>query len=77
MVSMPQSACLVVYPIVVNSYDFLFNYTMVGQVSLSMMVPTYNFNRLADTCLWLELEGFFCSDYLPVMSPFLCITIVC
>ena len=33
---MQQSACLVVNPITVYSYGFLFNYTTVGQVSDSM-----------------------------------------
>ena len=33
---MQQSACLVVKPIMVYSYGFLFNRTMVGQASDSM-----------------------------------------
>ena len=34
---MRQSACLIVNPILVYSYGFLFKYTAVGQVSDSMM----------------------------------------
>ena len=34
---MQQSACLVVNPITVYSYDFLFDYTTVGQASNLMM----------------------------------------
>ena len=35
-----QTACLVVNPILVGSFDFLFNYTTVGRTPDSMMVPT-------------------------------------
>ena len=38
--SMRQSACLVLSPITVYSYGFLFNYTMVGQASDSRMALT-------------------------------------
>ena len=37
---MRQSACLVLNPIMVNSYGFLFNCTMVGQASDSMTALT-------------------------------------
>ena len=42
---MRQSACLVLYPIMVYSYGFLFNCTTVGQASDSMTALTLNFNR--------------------------------
>ena len=35
-----QTACLVVNPIKVGSFTFLFNCTPVGQTSDSLMVPT-------------------------------------
>ena len=35
-----QTACLVVNPITVGNFAFLFNCTSVGQTSDSMMVPT-------------------------------------
>ena len=35
-----QTACLVVNPITVDNFAFLFNYTPVGRTSDSMMVPT-------------------------------------
>ena len=35
-----QTACLVVNPITVGNFAFLFNCTPVGQTSESMMVPT-------------------------------------
>ena len=35
-----QTACLVVNPITVGNFAFLFNCTPVGQTSGSMMVPT-------------------------------------
>ena len=37
---MRQSACIVLTPITVYSYDFLFNCTTVGQASDSMMALT-------------------------------------
>ena len=37
---MRQSACLVLNPIMVDSYGFLFNRRMVGQASDSMMALT-------------------------------------
>ena len=42
---MRQSACLVLNSITVYSYGLLFNCTLVGQASDSMMVLTYSFNR--------------------------------
>ena len=41
---MPQSACLVLNPITVYSYGFLFNCTTVGQASDSMTALTQNIN---------------------------------
>ena len=35
-----QTACLVLYPITVGNFAFLFNCTPVGRTSDSMMVPT-------------------------------------
>ena len=35
-----QTACLVVNPITVGNFAFLFNYTPVGRTSDSMTVPT-------------------------------------
>ena len=37
---MRQSACLVVNPITVNNFAFIFNYTPVGWASDSVMAPT-------------------------------------
>ena len=45
---MRQSACLVVNPIMVYSYEFLFNCTVVGLASDSMMVLALRFKRLVD-----------------------------
>ena len=42
---MRQSACLVVNPITVYSYGFLFNCTTVGRASDSMTALTSSFNR--------------------------------
>ena len=42
---MRQSACLVLNPITVYSYGFLFNCTTVGQASDSMTALTQSFNR--------------------------------
>ena len=41
---MQQSACLVLNPITVSSYGFLFNCTTVGQASESMTALTLSFN---------------------------------
>ena len=41
-----QTACLVVNPITVGNFAFLFNCTPVGRTSDSMMVPTYLLMRL-------------------------------
>ena len=38
--AMRQSACLVIYPIMVDNYDALFNCTPVDRPSDSMMAPT-------------------------------------
>ena len=68
---MRQSACLVVNPITVYSYDFLFNCTMVGQDSDSMTALTQTFNRMVDVSFlslaWptaSQLKVFFSSEYL-------------
>ena len=42
---MRQPACLVLNPITVYSYGFLFNCTTVGQASDSMTALIYSFNR--------------------------------
>ena len=39
-----QTACLVVNPITVGNFAFLFNCTPVGRTSDSMMVPTKDFS---------------------------------
>ena len=44
---MRQSACLVLNPITVYSYGFLFNCTTVGQASDSITALTLSFNRRA------------------------------
>ena len=41
-----QAACLVVNPITVDSYGFLFKCTMVGQNSDLMLVMMFGFNQL-------------------------------
>ena len=46
---MIQSACLVLNPITVYSYGFLFNCTTVGQTSDSMTAMTLSFNRWVGT----------------------------
>ena len=43
--AMQQSACLVLNPIMVYTYGFLFNCTTMGQVSESMTTLTLSFNR--------------------------------
>ena len=65
---MRQSACLVVNPITIYTYGFLFNCTTVGQASDSMTALTLSFNRsVGSQCLSLarpfvaQLEGFFTS----------------
>ena len=81
---MRQSGCLVLNPNTVYRYGFLFNCTTVGQASDSMTALTYSFNRWVGAwCLSVagptvaQLEVFFSSDYLWVVSPFLCFIIVC
>ena len=68
---MPQSVCLVVNPIMVYSYGFLFNYMTVGQASDSMTALDVELKAVG-WCLMLvcslahvaQLELFFSSDYL-------------
>ena len=81
---MRQSASLVVNPITVDSYGFLFNSTIVGQASDLMTALTKSFNLLVGAwCVPLagptvaQLKVFFSSDYLWAMSPFLYISIMC
>ena len=69
--TMQQSACLVVNPIRVYSYGFLYNCTTVGQTSDSMKALTQSFNGLVGAwCLVVagpigaQLEIFFSFDYL-------------
>ena len=52
---MRQSACLVVNPITVDSYVFLFNCTMVGQASDLMTARHKALIRwlVPDACRWL------------------------
>ena len=72
-----QAACLVVNPITVDNFAFLFNCTTVGRTSDSMMVPTYGRGLM----LWLfvgptgvYLLDFFCSgiQFYLLLSPYLC-----
>ena len=81
---MRQSACLVLNPITVHSYGFLFNCMTVSQASDSMTALTQSFNRgVGAWCLSVagstvaQLEVFFSSDYLWVISHFLCFIVVC
>ena len=79
-----QTACLVVSPITVGNFAFLFNCTPVGRASDSVMVPT-----LGLVCWWgggglvlwlfvgpagVCLLGFFCSGvwFYLLLSPYLC-----
>ena len=50
---MRQSACLVVNPITVNKYGFLFNCTAVGQASDLMTALTLIHWLVPDVCRWL------------------------
>ena len=68
---MRPSACLVVNPITVDSYGFLFDCTTVGQASYLMSALTKSFNQLVGAlCLSLagptvaQLEVFCNPDYL-------------
>ena len=79
-----QTACLVVNPITVGSFAFLFNCTPVGRTSDSMMVPTWRHIHWWDgrgLMLWLfvgptgvYLFDFFCSgiQFFLLLSPYLC-----
>ena len=77
-----QSTCLIVNPITVYIYGFLFNFTTVGQASMTAL--TSSFNRWVGALslavagpIVAQLEVFFSSDYLRVVSPFPCFIIVC
>ena len=79
-----QSACLDVNPIMVDSYVFFFDCTRLGQASFLITAMIYRFYLLFGAwCLLLarpivaQLKVFFSSDYLWVMSSFLCIIIMC
>ena len=79
-----QTACLVVNPITVGNFAFLFNCTPVGRTSDSMMVPTSRLIYWWDgrgLMLWLfvrptrvYLLDFFCSgiQFYLLLSPYLC-----
>ena len=68
----------------VYSCGVLLNCTTTGQASDSMTALALSFNPLVGAwCLSLagptvaQLEDFFSSDYLRVITPFLCFIIVC
>ena len=77
-----QTACLVVIPITVGNFAFLFNCSPVGRTSDSMMVPTSRLIYWWDVrglMLWLfvrptgvYLLDFFCSgvQFYLLLSPF-------
>ena len=79
-----QTACLVVNPITVGNFAFLFNCTPVGRTSDSLTVPTERLIYWWDDrglILWLfvgptgvYLLGFFCSgiQFYFWLSPYLC-----
>ena len=79
-----QTACLVVNPITVGNFAFLFNCTPVGRTSDSMMVPTLRLIYCWDgrgLMLWLfvgptgvYLLDFFCSgiQFNLLLSPYPC-----
>ena len=78
-----KSACPLANPIKVYSKGFLFNCTMMGPASNSMAALTLSLNQSVGVwCLPLagpsmaQLEIFFSSDYLLVVSLFLCFIIV-
>ena len=87
---MQQLACLVINTITIYSYDFLFNSTALvgwwGGRSGLILNDNPDVKLLSvGWCLmlvlaWLtvaQLEIFFSSEYLCVMSPFLCFIIRC
>ena len=66
---MRQSACLVFNPITINYFASLFNCTLVGRASDSMMVPTYLFQLVGAGAFspvacptGVQLLVFFCSS---------------
>ena len=61
-----QSACLLVNPITVDSYGFLFNITTIGQTSDSMTVLTVGWCPMLSLAgpTVDQLEVFFSSDYM-------------
>ena len=81
---MRQSACLVLGPITVHGYGFLFGCTTVGQASDSVAALAWSFDRWVGAwCLSVagptvaQLEVFFSSDSLWVVGPLLCFIMVC
>ena len=73
---MQQSACLVVYPIIVDSYVLIFNCTTVGQTSDLMTALTLSFNLLLGACCLslagptvAQLDVCFSSDYFVNHEP--------
>ena len=75
-----QSACLVINPIMVYSYGFLFYCKRVGQASESM---TTLYGWVGASCMskagptMAQLKVFFSSESLCVESLFLCFITVC
>ena len=73
-----QTACLVVNPITVGNFAFLFNCTLVGRTSDSLMVPTKRLIYWWDgrgLMLWLFVgpTGFTCwISFAPVFSFIYC-----
>ena len=79
-----QSACLVLDPITVCGYGFLFGCRMVGRALGSVMALAWGFGRwVVAWCLSVagpavaQLGVFFSSDCLWVVGPFLCFIMVC
>ena len=79
-----QSACLVLVPVAVYSYGFLFDCTTVGRASGSVAALAWDFGRWVGAwCLSVagptvaQLGVFFGSGCLWVMGPFLCFFMEC
>ena len=76
-----QTACLVVNPITVGNFAFLFNCTQQDLASDSMTVPNSRLKDVRDLMLWLfvgptgvYLLDFFCSgiQFYLLLSSYLC-----
>ena len=79
-----RSACLVVGPVAVDSYSFLFGCVMVGRASGFVAILARGFDPLVGTwCLSFagpavaKLGIYFGYDCLWVVGPFLCVVVVC